>query len=495
MELNGVYVRIPDYRPYSGPFCPGQPQHDCRTWPGLLQYRSGGRRVPLVTERTTFESTTPCLARFTMTFRTADDAATVSMTTTEFPQNDEMRTFLHLRYDWDKAVTIDGDARSTFRWLNLNDKRLPAKLVWLDAEGVPQVVDVAEDSDPLPLTALAAEAPYVGSHDLGGYHSFCLVRSYSARLGGQEQTQVHVSAHFGKRTGDTWFTVDQEDLTLQPGDYLEADLMLMPHADPTEPGAIPQRERQRYGTHPPRITEVKRGEKLADFPPRVRAEADAAVFTVEGGQKTMPLIVEGLSASKVPMLWEGSTWMDQQVKGGDGYQVNVGPDGSYRAIFAAPMRDEQTRTWSVTLATCSSDISRLSDDNGFPALEAVEPGRFALSTPVLFAPGTNTLREGSSLGSFEGEGIRVRAVPISARLQGATGKVTITRWDESAADVAVDGLAALTFHDIGRRTTWAVTVDGTTETRRADTGALELPLSEGNHTIALRRAPELEGKR
>ena len=47
--------------------------------------------------RTDFHSIAPNLARFTMHFRTSDDAANMRVEVIEIPQTDEARTFLRLR--------------------------------------------------------------------------------------------------------------------------------------------------------------------------------------------------------------------------------------------------------------------------------------------------------------------------------------------------------------------------------------------------------------
>lgn len=488
MRMNDAYVRVPDYRPYSGPFWPAQPQHDCRQWPGLLQYRAGGKSVHAVYQKTVFESIAPCLARFTMHFRTSDDAARMAMTVTEFPQADEMRTFLTVRYEWLKDVTIDGDARQNFRWFNVNTLRKPvAKLLWLDEQGETQILDVAPGDEPLLGTPLHKDAPFLGTHGQAGYHAFTLLRRLEGQVGGDELTPF-ASANFRNGTSDTWFTVGKADLTIKAGDTLEADLLLMPHAEPTEPGAIPERERTRYGTDGPRVSKVEVGRKLADFPVRIQAESEAAAFTIQGGHQTMPIIAEGFSHWSFPMLWEGSVWLDQQAHGGDGYQVSSDGNGGYRFTFAAPMRHGQTRHWRVTRAHCNAGLDRVADRNGFPELTSAKGGTFTLKAPILFAPGTNRL-DGSPLSQFTGEGKTVRGVPISAQADGV-GQVQILRYDETGAEVATKGIKRLSFSRLARFANYELTLDAVPHTRKVgNNGVLATNLDPGKHRIQLRRLP------
>ena len=489
MRMNDVYVRVPDFRPYSGPFWPGQPQHDCRQWPGLLQYRSGGREVHAVYEKTVFESIAPCMARFTMHFRTSDDAARMAMTVTEFPQADEMRTFLSLRYEWLKDVVIDGDARTNFRWFNVNNLRRPVeKILWLDAAGATQIRDVAPGDEPLLGTPLCSDSPFLGTHGQEGYHSFTLVRRLSARIGG-EPLAPFASARCREGTSDAWLTVGQAELTVRAGDLLEADLMLLPHAEPTMPAAVPERERVRYGTDGPRVTAVQVGRKLADFPVRIQAEDEVAVFTVAGGHQTMPIVAEGFAQPSFPMLWEGDVWLDQQAHGGDGYQVDPDGKGGYRFVFAAPMRHGQTRHWRVTRARCSGGIAAVRDRNGFPELISEAGGTFALRAPILFAPGRNRLAAGSPLVAFSGEGRAVRGVPVSADADG-DGEARILQWNETGAELETAGVKRLLFSRLARSASYELRVDDLAETRKVgNDGVLAVDLDAGAHRVRLRRLP------
>ena len=52
----------------SGEMWADQPQLGVGQWPGWLQYNDA--RVKLVYERTTFESVSPCLSRFTLHYHT-----------------------------------------------------------------------------------------------------------------------------------------------------------------------------------------------------------------------------------------------------------------------------------------------------------------------------------------------------------------------------------------------------------------------------------------
>ncbi len=469
--LHGVYVRIPDYRPYSGPFWVGQPQHSCLSWPGLLQYRAGKTPVRLMYDETRFHSIAPNLARFTMFFHTSDGAATARAQVMEVPQDDELRTFLRIRYDWKRTVRVDGDARLQFRWLNINDKRTPELLLWTDSGGKFQTRAVRADGKPMLLGApLAAKFAVAGSHNVPGramerYSSFVLVRSFRARLGGRDIEQPHLSAEYDKQYGNYWFGAPGRDLELEPGDFIEADLMLMPSGEPTEPLLKPARERTRFGTQGPAIEKVEIGRKMADFPATVAAEDDVARCTLSGGHNALPLIVTGLSASGTALLWENGMWMDPQSHGGDGVQVNPDGNGRYRWTFVIPLRHGMKPQLTVTRAECSTGIRRVRDLNGFPRLESDRKGTFRLRAPMLFAPGRNEVRKDSPIVRFEGEAESVRAVPVLAVPDKGTVHVLIRQWSETGADLHVDGPARITFEQLADGGSYRVRV-GNRELRR-----------------------------
>jgi len=443
LRLNGAWVRIPDFRPYSGEFWPGQPQHDCRQWPGFLEYNGEAGRP--VYERTEFQSVSPNLARFTMYFHTADDAATARLEVMEIPQRDEMRGFVKLRYDFVKPVTIEGDARDVFRWCNINEKLRQASLVWTSPDATMQTRDVVASPEAMllgePLPTIDAVVGSQAVDPLDGYHTLVLIRSFRAKLGGREYDRPVFGARFREKGGDWWFSVDAPKLAIQPGDFLEADLMLMPHAGPVAPTAKPTLERQRFGAAGPRIETVSIGEKISDFPARVKAVDNVAALKVAGGYDQMPLIVEGLQAYAVPLLWRDRVWQDQQVHGGDGYQIEGGGDG-YRAIFLYSTRTGQTHDLMVTLAQHTAGIAALEDDNGRLSLRAAAAGSFRLKAPVVLGPGTVSLAKGSPVFLCTSEAERIGELPLGIEPTAAQAELTIEAWTPASRALRLNSGAA-----------------------------------------------------
>ncbi|MCD6350602.1 MAG: hypothetical protein J7M26_00675, partial [Armatimonadetes bacterium] len=361
----------------------------------------------------------------------------------EIPQQDEMRTFLKLRYDWDKPCSIEGDARRSFRWLNIWAKELPTQILWTGTDGKTQSRSLTDQQPGQPLLLgepLAAEVPFVASH--GEKHAISclvLVRSLRARLGGHELSHAAVSAEFSARNGSFWLTVPWERLALQPGDFLEAEVMLMPHGEPSPPGFKPERERRRYGLRPPRVSQCRVGKKLADFPARVRARQGVAAFTLEGGHGTLPVIVEGFRGWKAPLLWQDRVWQDPQAHGGDGWQVEGDGQGGYRFVLLCPHREDQKHDLMVTRAICTTGISRLFDRNGYVVLQAPTEGEFRLKAPVFFAPGVNRLSPAEGVVSFVGHGREVQEVPLEVSQAQGPVQVDVEKYSPQAVKLTVSG--------------------------------------------------------
>lgn len=499
MRIRGAQVSVPDFRPFSGPFMMGQPQHDCLTWPGFLHYTtSEGQIVPLY-RNTVFRSVAPNLAQFTMQFRTSDDAADMKVEVIEIPQTDEARTFLRLRYDWDKAVEIAGDARMNFRWLSMFEKNLPRELVYLDAASKPVVTAIAPTTQPTTRPVVVAEplgkdGAFAGTHEQRlDFSSVAVVQRFKGRLGGRDLDGVHLSALFDARGGSYWFATDQETLRIQPGDFIEADVLLMPHADVTQPTFKPMREREYWVTRPPVVAEVKVGTKVADFPMTVRATDDLARFSVTGGLDTIAAVAEGFSAPAVPMLWEDTRWQDQQVHGGDGYQVDRDRDGTYRFTFVYPIRGTEKHDFTVTLVKASSPVTSLADVNGYPVIRTQSKGTIDLHAPIAFTGATATFRAGEPFATIRAASAdEIRGVPVRLALSGGSASVAVREQAGERFALAVEGDAAtLEVTNLVNHRRYVVTVGGQERTVAANgSGVLSVPVAAGRTDVAIRPAAE-----
>ncbi|MCU0791365.1 MAG: hypothetical protein MUE42_00600, partial [Opitutaceae bacterium] len=454
MHLRGTLVSVPDYRPYSGPFIQGQPQHDCFSWPGFLHYETADGQARPMYRRTDFHSIAPNLARFTMHFRTSDDAANMRVEVIEMPQTDEARTFLRLRYEWDRPARVLGDSRRAFRWLQTFEKYPARELLWLPAEGPARTVALPAPglTSPAPqllAEPLAIEAPYAGVHEQRDHFgSVMLVTRLAGRLGGRDVKRVHLTAEFDERQGTYAFVHDQADLTLAPGDWLEADVLLMPHGEVTQPLHKPERERLHWALRAPRITRVDAGEKIADFPPTVRADRDVVRFNVTGGLDALALIAEGFSGPGVPLLWKDAVWQNPQRHGGDGYQVDRDPtDGTHRFTFVYPVRRTEEHAFTMSrLAVAGAEVAALDEDNGLPLARFTAEAAYRITAPSIFLPGVNRIVAGSTLVTAEGRATVLRTLPHRFAPSAGEAELVFTESSEARVTFSHSGAGgSLTF--------------------------------------------------
>lgn len=439
-----TFLLIPDFRPMSGPMWPGQPQHGCTQYPGLLQYNDD---VRLVYDRTDFESISPLLARFTMRFQTSDEAATASVEVTECPQTDEMRTFMRVRYAWQKRTKIEGDARLNLRLANLFEHYTPESVLWFDPDGKPQQRTPKRDDTPTLLgEPLAKVGPLIASHHerkIDGperYDALLLVRSFRGRLGGAPVDALAATARFTNRCGSSWITLPQESVELQAGDWIEMDLEFMPSGEPAPAWLKPQREREQFATNGrPMVKDVRIGTKVEDFPALVKADRGAAAFTVTGGQNVAPIVIQNWPADTVPLVWLNGRLLDRQLSGGDYYQIERSPGGGYQIALACPIRAGQSLALVVTAARSSGEIQSLQRDNGRLKITTAAGSSLAFESPRPAGPGTNVYDPSRQLWQFTGTADDASELPLLIK---ADGKATLSceSWSDTGGTFTADGV-------------------------------------------------------
>lgn len=263
-----------------------------------------------------------------------------------------------------------------------------------------------------------------------------------------------------------WLTTADRRLSLQAGDFIEADVMLVAHAEGTEALAVPQRERLYYGTEGP-SAEANTGQLIQEFPATVVAEDEVVSMSLKGGTEATPVIAKGFDHWSLPLLWIGGTWQNQQGHGGDGCQVDPDGDGKYRFTFPVKQRGGHPRNVTITRAQCSTDISRAVDRSGYLELvTGADVGDFLLKAPALFAPGKNIVTKGAPVSTFTGAAKSVRQGPLSVNPADDQVTVEVSAWDENVVEVAVDGAARIEFQSLSRASSYRLTVNGKEQIRK-----------------------------
>lgn len=513
---------IADYRPLSGQTWMGQPQHEHVALQGWLTYFDGTEwRWPRFTG-TTILSTGPNLAWFIQTYQSSDGKVDETVEAFEMPQQDETRTFLRIRYDFRQDVEIAGDPRHSLRLLNKGSyiRRVHWKtLAWTDEAGQVQTRPMTQDGSwsaeglPMrPYNAFVCAYPHVDGNDS------VIIRSFRGEVGGKPFSRLGFSAigHPDNKT-ELMLTPLIEGNRIPAGSWVELDCILMPYGDDTSGYSRPRDESVRHGLNAeraaellpaeaveklqplvgPRVT-VQHGEKVLDLPPTVRVTDNWARFSFSGAHDRVAVVVTGFSKPSLPMLWEGSTWLDQQVKGGDGYQAFTNSDGTYGFVFAPRTRttrhggkwDTTTHHYLATQVVSTASITRAQTLNGEVVLQLAGEAQTTLDSPRLWCPATNVLSRSRPVNATTCSAAMLSTVP--AALEGdwreATWTIERYRPEELSMRIAADGPATLRCDGAAHGGLYEVRVGDEVSKLAADgSGSLRISVSAGPERVVTAR--------
>ena len=335
-------VSIADLRPMSQKMWESQPQHDNVAGHSFLRYQAEDRWHFIEYVGTTFRSTGPNWADMSMSYLSDDGKARVSIDVVELPQTDELRNFIHMRVDFLDDIKIkDGDFARNMRLLNIASwvqRMRYTHVAYGGPTGEATVTPVKLNDDftlaGAALTENGFAAVYPDKHGANAY----VVRKFSGKIGG-EAVAPGVSL-LGNKNGNT--TLMLVPITkakqIKAGDYIEADLFIMPYGGGTEDEKPPQKAAFDFGQNSPRVTGISKGAKITDFPTRIALDDEGkAEFSVTGGMNCIPIIVEGAKDYTCLRLYNvdaEKTLVDHARKGErDGYQVFAKEDGTFGWVF------------------------------------------------------------------------------------------------------------------------------------------------------------------
>jgi len=443
---------IADFRGMSGITWLGQPQHHHVALIGFLQYYDGEWHN-LRYLNTKFEYISPCLAKFTMNYMSDDDKVRASVDVMEIPQLDETRSFVRIRYDVLQPVEISGDIRRNLRFVNANTditRNRYAKVAYLDADNQVKEVDLRYDGSwALEGVPLGKEYPFICMYPSEKSNNAFIVLRYEGRISGEPLERLGTSAvGYENGVAEQFLTVPSTDSRLLPGDYFEAEVILMPYGSDWHDWRAPNRERTYYGSAGPSAAALH-GTKLADFPAKIRiGRGGYAEFKIAGGHDYVPFIAAGFPHYSAPMLWEkaGRLWnfVDQQVKGNDWYQVVQGDEG-FDFVFLTRQRNGMEHQYMVTQAYSDTGVASIRAENGEVVVSAAKVGQMQIVSPRLFDMLANHVRAGSSAVRSVGRARVVRTVPILASAKAGSVAVVVNRAGEEGWDIVLEGDGSIEF--------------------------------------------------
>ena len=331
-------VAIADFRAMSQyAFWPGQPQHDNVAGHSFLSYHDGAAWQYLAYRGTTYRSTGPNWMDVRFDYLSTDGAIRATVDSFEVPQDDELRQFLHIRYDVQKPVTI-ANAPEQFRLLTSASWVQKLRYTHFAASGT-EDIPLSFDDDHFgvrahPLVKANAFAAIYGDRKGGNAY---VLRRWSAKVSGQSVEPA--ASVLCEKTGDTRLLLvpQSETLELKPGDFLDVEVMIVPFGSFTSADSL-RRETLVYGEHAPRITAVARGTEQRSFPPTVRADGNQAEFTIQGGRDRLPVVVTGLDDYRWPRIYRRDHvgWTPIQharVTDLDGIQTFCDAEDHFGAVF------------------------------------------------------------------------------------------------------------------------------------------------------------------
>ncbi|MBX7254974.1 MAG: hypothetical protein K1Y02_01340 [Candidatus Hydrogenedentes bacterium] len=396
---------LADVRGLSNTMWAEQPQHDHVSVIGGLRYKSGGKWINNLLQDTRIYLTSPNLANFALDYLTEDKKIKTTLEIVEAPQDDEARSFIKMVLDVLEPVDIDETSAHNLRFVNAGAyivKTVWPHVAYTNAEGETTTVDVpANETWALEGVPLGPQWPFAAAYSHKNGNIAFFVNRFEGVLGGKQVSSFGLSSYGGKEWTELFLTAPGSLTRLEKGDHIEAHFFVMPYGNADTDYKPAEKQRELYGNNLATI-EVTHGTAVPGFPRRLKADSRGfAEFTLKNGDNWTPILVEGFSSHRGPMLWEerGGKWLfhDQQIYGNDWYQSYVDQDGKVGFVFVVKVRPGQTHHYVVTAVPEAKSITQR---NGFVTIVG---GPMNFVSPVKFSDLTCSPLEGTTLFQCQGK--------------------------------------------------------------------------------------------
>jgi hypothetical protein len=336
-------IAIADLRAMSqGSFWAGQPQHDNVAGHSYLRYHDGQAWQYLVYRGTEYRSTGPDWYDVSLSYRSSDGKVDATVRAFEFPQRDELRSFIRAEYMAREPLSI-ANAREHFRLLNVTSKVQRLRYTHFAASGIKdRKLDFAEDHWGVRAVPLPDANAYVALYgEPKGSNAFVL-QQWAASVSAAEaagETFGPAASVWCEASGDTELMLvpDVDELVLKPGDSFVVEGFWLPYGDASS-ASTPAREVIAYGANGPRCLNIRRGNYRVVFPTEIVATLDRAELVIGGGRDLIPVIVRGLTDYRWPRMYRDNGTGFKPVSMArvgdlDGVQVFCEPNWHYGAVF------------------------------------------------------------------------------------------------------------------------------------------------------------------
>ena len=334
---------LPDFRTGSGKLWATQPQQNSVGILKFVTYRDKGAKAPVVAEFAGSEihSYGPTYASVTDRYVSDGGAFTYDVTHTEFPQNDENRTYYTLNIDFTDDITFKNFKKDFDLFYFDGRYSTFDKATYLGEDNKPVLAAVSADTA---YHTLGDEAPYMGfSHMVSnkagenfGCNFALLIKDSSITVGGKEQNIPFVFREYGNtEKTEGCLTLDAENITFRKGDSIKINMLLMPWGTGEEADDANVLKVREDSCLKPLVSVNGKND---GYVPTAKAQNNEAVVTVKGGRGNNVIRVDGFTSMKKPTveIKTAGGWQSYNISsscGYDGYMISTQKDGTYSISF------------------------------------------------------------------------------------------------------------------------------------------------------------------
>lgn len=352
---------LPDFRGCSGTMWASQPQFNAV---GRLRFASYVKdNITYAAEYTDTDIRSSGNTYADMDYNYISDCGSYEYTLrhVEFPQDDENRTYYTMDLNFLKDLTIE-DVKTNFTLFSFDGRAENFDYVgYTDENGNPVNKRTTKTDGAYELLNIGNKAPYFTYYGLNNANTTIMnfayiMVDYDIVIGGEKWNGDFAFRNaFNGNLNYGDLSLMEDTVKFKKGDYIRLDFILVPWGTGTDTDdSNVQYVRQDSVFNKLKIT-AQTGTVVEDtYIPIVKADNNAAEFTLSGGRNRFTVRIDGITSMSGISIQEktGSGWTEYVIneKDFDGYQINYNEDGTYSYSFVVEMDDNgSARTFKVNI--------------------------------------------------------------------------------------------------------------------------------------------------
>lgn len=348
---------LPDFRGCSGKMWSSQPQFTSVGIHKWLSYTDGsGKKYQSEYTGTKINSAGPTYADIEYSYLSDCGSYRYTLRHVEFPQNDENRTYYTISVEFLKDFTLE-NAKNDFTIIHFNSRDNNfSRFTYLDRNG-DQITETLPESVPKNAVydlnkgsfyyAIYGAKDSAGKYLMDPMNYALIMRSSDVTVGGKKWDGAYsVRYSFDGSLDNLSLTFDEGRMEFRKGDRMEFNVILLPYGGKVD--EVNSHAPVVYGDSVlrPLTVTASTGTVIDDeYIPKVKAENNAAEFTVSGSRNLNTVVVYGFDVLSKPSLFikAGEGWAEYvtSVSEFDGYQVALSEDGTYAYSFVYDQTDPE----------------------------------------------------------------------------------------------------------------------------------------------------------